>query len=205
MRMAVSAGGAQPSAVRGASRINFCRARSLPGRRPFRFYKTRGEQGRGSLPLPFARISHALHLPLHCASRRLRSARALLASAAARVPHLLRHGSDPGVGPLPVAPVNGGPTVIGGVGARRAVDAGRRRPKRGFHAPASRFMWGLCHHYRVELHNFAPNTISQVASFVAIARDSWGSRCIGTCGSTSSMDSSTLSPRERKNVSSSSR
>jgi hypothetical protein len=29
-------------------------------------------------------------------------------------------------------------------------------------------MWGLCHHYGVELHNFAPNTISQAASFVAV-------------------------------------
>jgi hypothetical protein len=28
--------------------------------------------------------------------------------------------------------------------------------ERGFTAPASRFMWGLCHHYGVELHNFAP-------------------------------------------------
>jgi hypothetical protein len=37
-----------------------------------------------------------------------------------------------------------------------------------FNAPASRFMWGLCHHYGVELHNFAPNTISQAASFVAV-------------------------------------
>jgi hypothetical protein len=26
----------------------------------------------------------------------------------------------------------------------------------------------LCHHYRVELHNFAPNTISQADSFVAV-------------------------------------
>jgi hypothetical protein len=30
----------------------------------------------------------------------------------------------------------------------------------GFTAPASHFMWGLCHHYGVELHNFAPNAIS---------------------------------------------
>jgi hypothetical protein len=29
-------------------------------------------------------------------------------------------------------------------------------------------MRGLCHHYRVELHNFAPNAISQAASFVAV-------------------------------------
>jgi hypothetical protein len=40
--------------------------------------------------------------------------------------------------------------------------------ERGFTAPASRFMWGLCHHYGVELHNFSPNTISQAARFVAV-------------------------------------
>jgi hypothetical protein len=32
--------------------------------------------------------------------------------------------------------------------------------ERGFAAPASRFMRGLCHHYGVLLHNFAPNVIS---------------------------------------------
>jgi hypothetical protein len=40
--------------------------------------------------------------------------------------------------------------------------------KHGFTAPASRFMRGLCHYYGVELHNFAPNAISQAASFVAV-------------------------------------
>jgi hypothetical protein len=40
--------------------------------------------------------------------------------------------------------------------------------ERGFTAPASCFMRGLCHHYRVELHNFAPNAISQAATFVGI-------------------------------------
>jgi hypothetical protein len=29
-------------------------------------------------------------------------------------------------------------------------------------------MWGLCYHYGVELHNFAPNTISQAATFIGI-------------------------------------
>jgi hypothetical protein len=29
-------------------------------------------------------------------------------------------------------------------------------------------MWALCHHYGVELHNFAPNAISQAAMFVGI-------------------------------------
>jgi hypothetical protein len=40
--------------------------------------------------------------------------------------------------------------------------------ERGFTAPASRFMRGMCHHYGVKLHNFAPNAISQVASFVTV-------------------------------------
>jgi hypothetical protein len=31
--------------------------------------------------------------------------------------------------------------------------------KRGFAAPASHFLRGLCHHYGVELHNFTPNAI----------------------------------------------
>jgi hypothetical protein len=38
----------------------------------------------------------------------------------------------------------------------------------GFAAPASHFMRGLCHHYGVELHNFAPNAISQAATFVGV-------------------------------------
>jgi hypothetical protein len=40
--------------------------------------------------------------------------------------------------------------------------------ERGFAAPASRFLRGLCYHYGVELHNFTPNTISQAATFVGI-------------------------------------
>jgi hypothetical protein len=40
--------------------------------------------------------------------------------------------------------------------------------ERGFTAPASRFMRALCYHYGVELHNFAPNVISQAATFVGI-------------------------------------
>jgi hypothetical protein len=43
-----------------------------------------------------------------------------------------------------------------------------RHHERDFAAPASRFMHGLCHHYRVELHNFAPNAISQAATFVGV-------------------------------------
>jgi hypothetical protein len=40
--------------------------------------------------------------------------------------------------------------------------------ERGFAAPASRFMRALCHHYGAELHNFAPNAISQAATFVGV-------------------------------------
>jgi hypothetical protein len=43
-----------------------------------------------------------------------------------------------------------------------------RHHERGFTASASRFMRGLCHHYGVELHNFAPNAISQAATFVGV-------------------------------------
>jgi hypothetical protein len=43
-----------------------------------------------------------------------------------------------------------------------------RHHERGFTTPVSRFMRGLCYHYRVELHNFAPNTISQAATFVGV-------------------------------------
>jgi hypothetical protein len=38
----------------------------------------------------------------------------------------------------------------------------------GFAAPVSRFLRGLCFHYGVELHNFAPNAISQAATFVGV-------------------------------------
>jgi hypothetical protein len=43
-----------------------------------------------------------------------------------------------------------------------------RHHERSFAAPESRFLRGLCHHYGVELHNFAPNAISQAATFVGI-------------------------------------
>jgi hypothetical protein len=43
-----------------------------------------------------------------------------------------------------------------------------RHHERGFAAPASCFMCGLCHHYGVELHNFALNAISQAATFVGV-------------------------------------
>jgi hypothetical protein len=41
--------------------------------------------------------------------------------------------------------------------------------ERGFAAPASRFMWALCYHYGVELHNFTPNAISQATTFVGVS------------------------------------
>jgi hypothetical protein len=40
--------------------------------------------------------------------------------------------------------------------------------ERGFAAPASRFLRGLCYHYSVELRNFAPNAVSQAATFVGM-------------------------------------
>ena len=40
--------------------------------------------------------------------------------------------------------------------------------ERGFGVPTGRFICALCHHYGVELHNFAPNAISQAAVFVAV-------------------------------------
>jgi hypothetical protein len=40
--------------------------------------------------------------------------------------------------------------------------------ERGFAAPASRFMRAFCHRYGVELQNFAPNAISQAATFVGV-------------------------------------
>jgi hypothetical protein len=48
--------------------------------------------------------------------------------------------------------------------------------ERGFTAPASRFLRGLCFHYGVELHNFAPNAISQAAMFVGVCEGFLGSQ-----------------------------
>jgi hypothetical protein len=50
-----------------------------------------------------------------------------------------------------------------------------RHHERGFAAPASRFMCRLCHHYGVELHNFAPNAISQAATFIGACEGFLGS------------------------------
>jgi hypothetical protein len=43
-----------------------------------------------------------------------------------------------------------------------------RLHERGFNGPASKFMQGLCYYYRVELHNFTSNAISQAATFVSL-------------------------------------
>ena len=40
--------------------------------------------------------------------------------------------------------------------------------ERGFGVPTGRFLRALCRHYEVELHNFAPNTVSQAAVFVVV-------------------------------------
>jgi hypothetical protein len=40
--------------------------------------------------------------------------------------------------------------------------------ERGFAAPATRFLRGLCFHYGVELHNFTSNTISHAATFFGL-------------------------------------
>jgi hypothetical protein len=46
--------------------------------------------------------------------------------------------------------------------------------ERGLAAPASRFLRGLCYHYGVELHNFAPNAISQASMFVGVCEGFFG-------------------------------
>jgi hypothetical protein len=43
-----------------------------------------------------------------------------------------------------------------------------RHHERGFTTPVSHFMNGLFHHYGVELHNFAPNAISQAVTVVGV-------------------------------------
>ncbi|CAN6216624.1 unnamed protein product [Urochloa humidicola] len=40
--------------------------------------------------------------------------------------------------------------------------------ERGSCAPTGRFIRALCNHYQVEFHNFAPNAISQAATFVGV-------------------------------------
>ncbi|CAO2153277.1 unnamed protein product [Urochloa humidicola] len=43
-----------------------------------------------------------------------------------------------------------------------------RLHERGFGIPVGRFIRDLCDHYKVELHNFALNAISQAATFVGV-------------------------------------
>ena len=43
-----------------------------------------------------------------------------------------------------------------------------RLHERGFGVPAGRFVCALYHLYWVELHNFAPNSISQATVFIAV-------------------------------------
>jgi hypothetical protein len=69
-----------------------------------------------------------------------------------------------------------------------------RHHERGFTVPVSRFMRGLCHQYAVELHNFAPNAISQAATFVGVCEGFLGTQRTGISGSTSSARSCTRSP-----------
>jgi hypothetical protein len=51
-----------------------------------------------------------------------------------------------------------------------------RHHEHRFTAPASRFMSGLCYHYGVELHNFAPTRSRRRPPLSASARGSWGSQ-----------------------------
>jgi hypothetical protein len=51
-----------------------------------------------------------------------------------------------------------------------------RLHERGFTAPASRFMRGLCYHYGVELHNFAPTPYRGRPPSLASARGFYGSQ-----------------------------
>nr|CAB3502612.1 unnamed protein product [Digitaria exilis] len=78
------------------------------------------------------------------------------------------------VGVLPPN-VDGEPPVWISPGAATEPDPPRgyvvsfaRFHERGFGVPVGRFMRALCFHYKVELHNFSPNAISQAAVFVAI-------------------------------------
>jgi hypothetical protein len=72
-----------------------------------------------------------------------------------------------------------------------------RNYEHGFTTPASRFMRGLCHHYGVELHNFAPNTISQAATFVGVCEGFLGIPVNWDLWSTSSARRCTRSLRPR--------
>jgi hypothetical protein len=68
----------------------------------------------------------------------------------------------------------------------------------GFEAPASRFLRGLCFHYGVELHNFAPNAISQAAMFVGVSEGFLGIPVNWDLWATSSARSCTPPPRRSR-------
>ena len=72
-----------------------------------------------------------------------------------------------------------------------------RLHERGFGVPVGRFIRALCHHYGVELHNFAANAISQVAVFIAVCEGYLGIQSTGTYGGTFSEASSIPSSSRR--------
>jgi hypothetical protein len=177
------------SATQSTSHINYRRARSSQGCCSPRSYKSQGRRVRiltfatRIRPPPQAPPwCQPRAPPLRICSCFLCSHRHLAPHPC--LPWLLQFGCwtlSHGLG-------RGDPAIAGGVGEWRAADAGRRQPtpgvdgpigigqgaqppqgyvvsfvrlhERGFNAPASRFMRGLCHHYRVELHNLAPIAIS---------------------------------------------
>jgi hypothetical protein len=67
--------------------------------------------------------------------------------------------------------------------------------ERGFGVPTSYFMQALPHYYRVELHNFNPNSIAQAVVFAAVCKGYLGLSPIGTCGSICTWRSHSPSPR----------
>jgi hypothetical protein len=73
-----------------------------------------------------------------------------------------------------------------------------RLHERVFTTTASRFMQGLCHHNRVQLHNFAPNAISQAATFVGVCEGFLGIPVNWDLWVHSSARSCTPSPRVRQ-------
>ena len=69
--------------------------------------------------------------------------------------------------------------------------------ERGFGLPTDQFMRVLPHYYGVELHNFSPNSIVQVASSLLSARGTWALPPTGGYGSTSFRRGSPPSRRVR--------
>jgi hypothetical protein len=73
-----------------------------------------------------------------------------------------------------------------------------RLHQHGFTALASRFMRGLCYHYGVELHNFAPTPYRIRRASSPFVKGSWGFQRTGISRFTSSTRSSTPSPQARR-------